>query len=255
MNRKSDLQKEIDKYSAIARAELLNVRNSGSFGVGLVEVPSKHHRPFEEYYKSLSELVYPGMRVLEIGSGTGLHTSVAVELGADVTALDISKDSLEVLELRFHGKVKTIRANMVAIPLPDDSFELIISCGSLSYGEPDKVFKEVIRLLKPGGSVIFLDTLNHNWIYSLNRFRHYLQGKRTFSTLKWMPRLKTINKYEANFAVSSIRYYGKAVWLHGLLGIAFTSSFVNATLKKLDDSRYFSRSAFKFLLVCNNLQK
>jgi SAM-dependent methyltransferase len=255
MTKKSDLQKEIDKYAAIAKSELLEIRNSGSFGVGLNGVPSKHHGPFEAYYKSLSELIYPGMKVLEIGSGTGLHTSVAVDFGADITALDISKDALEVLNLRFNGKVKTLCADMVSIPLADDSFELVISCGSLSYGKPTEVYNEVIRLLKPGGSIVFLDTLNHNWIYSLNRFRHYIQGGRTFSTLKWMPRIRTIRRYEAKFASSSVHYFGKALWLHGLLDSAFPSTFVDKTLKKIDDSRFFPKSAFKFLLVCSNLQK
>jgi ubiquinone/menaquinone biosynthesis C-methylase UbiE len=195
------------------------------------------------------------MQVLEIGSGTGLHTAVAVALGADITALDISKDSLDVLDLRFHGKVKTLCADMVSIPVTDNSFDLIISCGSLSYGKPSEVFNEVIRLLKPGGSIVFLDSLNHNWIYCLNRFRHYIQGKRTLSTLKYMPRLKTIRKYEARFTSSSVRYFGKALWLHAPMGKVLPPSFVNKTLEKIDDSRFFSRSAFKFLLVCNNLQK
>jgi ubiquinone/menaquinone biosynthesis C-methylase UbiE len=255
MTRKSDLQKEIDKYAAIARVELLKFHNSGSFEMGLTSVPTKHQGPFKEYYKFLAELIYPGMQVLEIGSGTGLHTAVAVELGADITALDVSKDSLDVLDLRFHGAVKTLCADMVSIPVADNTFDLVISCGSLSYGKPNEVFNEVMRLLKPGGSIVFLDTLNHNWIYCLNRFRHYLQGKRTFSTLKWMPRLKIIRKYEARFASSAVRYYGKVLWLHGPLGIAFSPIFVNKILEQIDDSRFLSRSAFKFLLVCKNLQK
>jgi hypothetical protein len=34
MTRKSDLQKEIDKYALVARAELLEIQNSGFFGGG-----------------------------------------------------------------------------------------------------------------------------------------------------------------------------------------------------------------------------
>jgi SAM-dependent methyltransferase len=255
MTRESDLKKEIMKYSAVAQRELQMMQGSQSGFFGINRVPAEHQKPFEDYYEALGNLIRPGTQVLELGAGTGLHSAVVVELGGNLTALDISRESLDVLSLKLNGKVKTLCADMVSIPLPDNSFEVIISCGSLSYGTQNGVFNEVIRLLKPGGSIVFLDTLNHNWIYCLNRFRHYIQGKRTFSTLKWMPRFKTIRKYEVRFASSSVRYFGKALWLQGPLGIAFSPGFVSKTLEQIDDSRFFNRSAFKFLLVCSNLQK
>ena len=114
---------------------------------------------------------------------------------------------------------------MVSFPLADDSFEPIISCGSLSYGEPTDVYKEIICLPKPGGSIIFLDTLNHNWTYSLNSLRHYLRGGQTISTLKWMSRINTIKNYQAKFDSSSVYYVGKTLWLYDLLNTPFASSF------------------------------
>jgi ubiquinone/menaquinone biosynthesis C-methylase UbiE len=255
MTRESDLKKEIMKYSGVAKRERQVIQDSQSGFFGIDRVPAEHQKPFEDYYEALGNLIRPGTRVLELGAGTGLHSAAVVEFGGNLTALDISRESLDVLSLKLNGKVKTLCADMVSIPLPDNSFEVIISCGSLSYGEPSEVYAEVRRLLKPGGSIVFLDTLNHNWIYSLNRFRHFIQGNRTFSSLRWMPRLKIIKRYQATFEDSSIHYYGKVLWLYGAARILLPSVLVKRILTSVDDSKFFARSAFKFLLVCKNLQK
>ena len=251
----SDLEKEIKKYSEVAKKELFEIRNSESLSIGIDRIPEKHQQPFLEYYHAISELIYPGIEVLELGAGTGIHSSLTVELGAKLTALDISSESLEVLSYKLGGKVKLLCADMNSIPLPDDSFDLVISCGSLSYGNPNTVYQEVMRLLKPGGSIIFLDTLNHNWIYSLNRYKHYIQGRRTFSSLKWMPRMKLLGKYESRFQNSQVKFYGKLLWLYGFLQLVLTQKRADVILRSIDGSRLFKRSAFKFLLVCNNLIK
>jgi ubiquinone/menaquinone biosynthesis C-methylase UbiE len=252
---KRDLKKEIQKYSDIAKSELLEIQKNKSFNIGLEKVPHIHRTPFQEYYDAIAKMIRPGTRVLELGAGTGIHSFMVIELGGELTAVDISKESLAVLEIKFQGRVTTICADMVSIPLPDNSFDVIVSCGSLSYGDPRLVFYEVLRLLKPGGSIVFLDTLNHNWIYSLNRFRHYIQGKRTLTTLKWMPRMTTIDRYKEVFSFSSVSYYGKILWLHRPLGFFLNSHQMERLLRKIDDSKAFNRSAFKFLLVCGTLRK
>jgi ubiquinone/menaquinone biosynthesis C-methylase UbiE len=250
-----DLEREIKKYSNVAKSEFLEMQKTESFNIGYEKVPHIHKKPFQDYYDAIAKTVRPGTKVLELGAGTGTHSFIVFELGGDLTAVDISRESLDLLSVKFQGKAKTICADMASLPLPDNSFDVIISCGSLSYGDPRLVFAEVYRLLKPEGSIVFLDTLNHNWIYSLNRFRHYIQGKRTLSTLRRMPRMATINRYIKTFAFSSVSYYGKILWLHRPLGLFLKSNQLEKLERKTDESRFFSRSAFKFLLVCNWLKK
>ncbi len=237
------------------KKELFEFKDSGLLTNGIDRIPDKHQKPFLEYYHAISELVHPGIQILELVAGTGIHSSLTVDLGGKLTALDISSESLEVLSYKLSGKVKLLCADMNSIPLPDDSFDLVISCGSLSYGNPITVHQEVMRLLKPGGSIIFLDTLNHNWIYSLNRYKHYIQGKRTFSSLRYMPRMKLIRKYESRFQNSQVKFYGKFLWLYGFLKLVLTQKRTDIILSSVDGSRLFNRSAFKFLLVCSNLIK
>lgn len=62
---------------------------------GAQEVPIVFRTPYLYYENQLQKFISPGMKVLEIGSGTGTHTGYLLKLGAIVTATDISETSLE----------------------------------------------------------------------------------------------------------------------------------------------------------------
>ena len=60
--------------------------------------------PYTFYEEKIKELIRPTHKVLEIGSGTGLHTYSLIKTGAHVTATDISTHSLNVLKKNlFHS--------------------------------------------------------------------------------------------------------------------------------------------------------
>ena len=150
-------------------------------------------------------------------------------------------------------EVEIVCSLMEKTPFDSNTFDYVLSCGGLSYADNTDLLNEIKRILKPGGGVIFLDTLNHNPIYKFNRFIRFLRKERTFSTLKQMPTLDFIKQIEVNFESSSLNTYGKVLWLRELLS---KMGFKNE-LKFLDhlESLLSPRSAFKFLLVCKNLIK
>ena len=108
------------------------------------------------------------MVVLELGAGRGNHTAVICETKAKVIALDISESSLVVCKNLF-SKVQIMVGNIENIPLQTNSVDIVVSAGSLSYGDHEKVRNEIFRVLKPAGSIIMIDSLNHNFIYRINQ--------------------------------------------------------------------------------------
>ena len=104
--------------------------------------------------------------VLDAGSGTGI-----VSLGfadaklphAGLVAFDLSHKSLELANEAFRDskkvddrKIIAIQGNVLETPFADSSFDLVLTCGVLEYVSLDDGLKELSRVLKPGGKLVFI---------------------------------------------------------------------------------------------------
>ena len=109
---------------------------------------------FKELVKDVKNL-----NVLEIGAGTGRFTSILLEQGNYVKALDISVSMLEQLKKRLNGHSKhlqTIISDARKLGIETSSTDVVVSINALSHiPEYKKVFMEVLRVLKKGGTFIF----------------------------------------------------------------------------------------------------
>ena len=94
-----------------------------------------------------------------------------------------------------------------------------------------------------------VDSLNDNPIYKLNRFLHYVRGKRTLSTLKNMPNLKLFKIYKKKFKIEYLSFHGSIVWLVPLLRIFFKEDNISKIVHKFDNQINIKRSAFKYISV------
>lgn len=109
----------------------------------------------------------PGMRVLEVGPGTGVYTvGVARRIGPTgyLAAVDVQPRMLAKTEekLRRAGlaNVETLLADATELPFADQSFDLALFVTVL--GEiPDKAaaLAEVYRVLRPGGRLSVTEML------------------------------------------------------------------------------------------------
>jgi ubiquinone/menaquinone biosynthesis C-methylase UbiE len=96
-------------------------------------------------------------RILEIGPGPGF---IAIEIAkllpeTQVVGLDLSKTMIEIAtgNAQQHGvsdRVEFREGDASAMPSEDESFDFVVSSGSLHHWEqPSRVFKEIHRVLKP----------------------------------------------------------------------------------------------------------
>lgn len=113
--------------------------------------------------------------VLDIATGTG---DLAIELartGASrIVGLDISKGMLEIGKKKVIEKALTDRITMVvgdseALPFRDASFDAItVAFGVRNFEDLEKGLSEILRVLKPGGTLVVLETsVPANWICRL----------------------------------------------------------------------------------------
>ena len=104
--------------------------------------------------------VQRGQRVLDIACGTGVVAlTAAMDAGAKVTAADLTPELLEVarenariggVEIDFH------EADVEKLPFDDAEFDVVLSqFGHMFAPRPDVAVAEMLRVLKPGGTIAF----------------------------------------------------------------------------------------------------
>lgn len=95
----------------------------------------------------------PGSQVLEIGPGTGQATSVLLDRGAAVTAVEIDPTLAERLRLRFAGRELTVVVGpFETADLPQSQFDLVAAATSFHWVVPvGDGLEQCGRALRPGG--------------------------------------------------------------------------------------------------------
>lgn len=101
--------------------------------------------------------------VLDLGCGTGRIIQILKRragttgaAGAHFTGVDISEEMLRIAK-KHHPDVDIVHADMTDLPLKDDTFDIVIAAFVIVHikdKDLTKVFDEVARVLKPGGTFI-----------------------------------------------------------------------------------------------------
>jgi ubiquinone/menaquinone biosynthesis C-methylase UbiE len=103
-----------------------------------------------------------GSTVVDVGAGTG---NVALKLAMTkrfqrVVAADISEGMLAQARASAQAmgcSIETVQTNMVRLPFDNDTVDLVVGCAVLHHlPDPVDFMAEVRRILKPGGSCIFI---------------------------------------------------------------------------------------------------
>lgn len=124
--------------------------------------------------------------VLEVGCGTGRFTFALAGAGHKVRAVDYSAAMLDTCRERQqqeqHGKdIEFSEASIFELPFEDDSFDAVVCIHVLMHlPEHAEAVRELIRVVKPGGRVIFdiRNTTSLNRIsYPFRRLMQRVQGR------------------------------------------------------------------------------
>lgn len=107
----------------------------------------------------------PNSHVLNVGSGPFFELEALPRTGARFTLLDVDPRAVE-LAREIHGN-KIAEAEVVEpgapLPRPDASVDVIVSMDVIEHVlEPDPWVKELVRVLRPGGT-LFLTTPNYGF--------------------------------------------------------------------------------------------
>jgi SAM-dependent methyltransferase len=101
-----------------------------------------------------------GLDVIELGCGTAYVSGWLARRGARPVGVDLSGGQLataRAMQAEHGVEFPLIHASAEAVPCPDASFDLAISeYGASLWCDPDAWVAEASRLLRPGGTLVFL---------------------------------------------------------------------------------------------------
>ncbi|RPI34982.1 MAG: class I SAM-dependent methyltransferase [Chloroflexota bacterium] len=160
--------------------------------------------------------------VIELGAGTGRLTMLLAPLARSLRAFDVSGHMLQVavtkLQAAGWSQVQTGVADHRSLPAPDRSADIVISGWSVCYMVVDypstweqelgRALGEMKRVLRPGGTLIILETLGTGFESptppdSLKPYYAYLEKEGFAST--WM---RTDYRFESlDEAVTLARFF------------------------------------------------
>jgi SAM-dependent methyltransferase len=113
----------------------------------------------------------PGVRVLDLGAGTGKLTATLVALGAEVIAVEPDPAMLTELR-RALPTVRALPGSAEAVPLPDASVDAVLAGNAMHWFDMNVAGLEIARVLETDGILaglwnVFDDRVD--WVAGLER--------------------------------------------------------------------------------------
>lgn len=101
--------------------------------------------------------VRSGDRVLDVAAGSGNASIPAAAAGAVVTASDLTPELFDAgrrIAAERGVAVEWVEADAEALPFPDDSFDVVMSCvGAMFAPHHQATADEIVRVTRPGGTL------------------------------------------------------------------------------------------------------
>lgn len=110
-----------------------------------------------------------GQRALDVCCGTGDLTLALAERGCEAIGIDFSDSMLAVARRRGNAvqsrlQPRFVRGDALHLPFPDSEFDVItIAYGLRNLADVDRGLRELLRVLRPGGTLVILEFGKPSW--------------------------------------------------------------------------------------------
>ena len=172
-------------------------------------------------------------RLLEVGCGIGTDLVRFAHGGARVTGIDLSQTAIDLARKNFalnDLSADELRvANGEELPYGDATFDVVYGHGVIQYtADPAKLIHECHRVLKPGGTGIFMVYNRISWLNALSKVMKVALEHEDAPVLKKFSigEFRELLKPFAAVEIIPERFPVKSRLHKGWKGVAFNTMFV-----------------------------
>lgn len=135
----------------------------------MTALPWYPHEPWvhvaPDFFQLFEHVNFAGCRIVDIGAGRTWSSRFLMTVGraAELVAVDVLKKrflGLETADVFFAEDgifFERVRGDIHRLPLRDGWADVVFSCAAIHHSpDPLKLFREVGRVLKPGGTFVFI---------------------------------------------------------------------------------------------------
>ena len=117
--------------------------------------------------------IRPGATVLDVGTGTGVFIPFLLsKIGnrGQIVALDVAEEMLRRARAKgFNGMVAYLNADVVNMPLPDETFDSVVCYSSFPhFQDKPKALAEIYRVTRSGGYLFICHTSSRDAVNEIH---------------------------------------------------------------------------------------
>jgi ubiquinone/menaquinone biosynthesis C-methylase UbiE len=137
---------------------------------GRLFADNKHKTEFILTVDYVDKYLKKGMRILELGAGTGAYSLYYAQQGYQVDALEPVEKNLNVLKSKVteNMNINPVLGNALDLSMYEkNTFDMVLCLGPMYHlegEERDKCLKEALRVTKPNG-LIYLAYISNNFTF------------------------------------------------------------------------------------------
>jgi ubiquinone/menaquinone biosynthesis C-methylase UbiE len=176
---------------------------------------------------------FRGQRLLEVGCGIGTDLVRFARGGATITGIDLAPTAIDLARKNFELNgvaAEELRvANGEALPYADASFDVVYGHGVIQYtANAAQMIRECHRVLKPGGTGIFMVYNRVSWLNALSKVMKVALEHEDAPVLKKysIGEFTSLLKPFAESRIVPERFPVKSRLHKGWKGVAFNTMFV-----------------------------
>ena len=162
---------------------------------------------WDDFYNFLN-LNAKDLEILDYGCGVGPVIEKVMKFNPQkITGIDISEISISKAKKKFINlspKVELFVDNCERTTFSNSKFDLVYGLGILHHLKISKCIKEISRILKPGGTLLFIEPLGTNPLINFYRFLTPTSRSKDEHPLVF----EDFKIIKENFKSVNVKYYG-----------------------------------------------